>query len=892
MSMGNRMATGMFGRAAAGAIARRDLRRYFSNPTGYVFITLFIFLSAAAAFWQPRFFLNNLANLDQINAVFPLLLLFFIPALTMGVWSDERRQGTDELLLTLPATDVQVVVGKYLAVVGIYMVSLVLSITHVLVLVWLGSPDPGLMVANYLGYWLAGVALIPIGMLASLLTGHAAVAFILGAAFVALPILVDSAAALFSKAVGRMAAPLGVYHHFNAFASGVMSVSGLVYFSSLAAFFLFLNVVVVSRRHWPLTSGTRLPVGLLRSVRAAAIAVCLVSTTVLLARWDIRLDLTAERLHTLSPETRHLIDGLPEDRPVFIQAYVSRTTPEAFVQTRENLLGALREIDALAGTKVELVVHDTEQYSEEERAARERFGITAALVPDASAMTSDFTPVFLGVAFTSGAEEQVIPFFDRGLSPEYEIARAIRVVTRTTRKRIGVVDTDAKLFGGVDFLTGRPRRPWVIVDELRKQYDVVEITPYGPIDQPVDALLVVLPSTLLKDEMEHVSAAIRRGVPSLIVVDPLPAMDLKLSPAAPAAAAVDPYQKTPTIRKNVGDIQAMMSSIGVRWNPARIVWDSYRPHPEMAQMPSEIVFVGPGSGGKEPFSAASPITAGLQELVMLYPGHLQPADSAAYEFRPLVRTGRLAGTVSYFQLVSPSEQGPFLNVALQHQPDPEEQEFVLAAEVRSNAGAGRVNAIVIGDLDFIADQFFEMRAAGPSANFDNITFFLNAIDVLAKDEAFVQLRKRRGRHRTLERLEAQTRAFIEQRTAEERQAEKEAETALQAAQNRLKKLVDDTANRPDLNAQEKAIVARNIEETERRRLEVVQANIERERNEKVQVSRENMEAQTRRIQGAIRTTAVLLPPIPVCCLGLLIFVRRYRREREGAAAVRRLRVAE
>ncbi len=868
------------------ALGKRDLRRYFSNPTGYVFITLFILLSAAAAFWRPRFFLNSLANLDQLNEVFPWLLVFFLPALAMGLWSEERKQGTDELLLTLPAPEIRIILGKYLAAAGIYSVSVAVSISHAIVLAWLGHPDPGLLAANYFGFWLTGVALLPAAMLASVLTSNATIAFIFGALLCALPVGIGEA--------GRGFEPLSVIPYFGDFTRGVVSLSGLLYFAGLALFFLYLCTLALRRRHWRMRSG-ELPMSAHSALRAVSLLLMAGSLVALAGRTHARLDLTAGKLYSLSPQTRSLLGAVPADRPVIVQAFVSSDMPEQLVQTRENLLGILREIEAQGGAKTTVTIEDTEPYSEQARLARERYNIVPQTISDTSSGQA-LRDVYLGVAVTSGADEQVIPFFDPGLSPEYELARAIRVVTRSKRKRIGIVDIDVKILGGTDSKNNAQRAPWALVDELRKEYDVVEVTPNDAPQAQVDALLVVQPSRMTQSDLEVAMDPIRRGIPTLLLLDPLPMLDLQLAPGADLANQIDPYHKARTDSKLVyGDIRMALESVGLNWVPALIAWDAYNPHPDMADVPRETVFVGTGNGNPSAFNRSDPATAGLQEVLLLYPGFLGPSNYPGFSFEPLLQTGKVSGRESFFDLVIPTRAGLAIKAAPARETD--QTQYTLAARIRSQKpiidkpGTRPVDIIAIADLDFISDNFFEIREESPGASFDNVPFFLNAIDELAGDDSFIALRSRRGRHRTLERLESQTRSFADRRAHEEQQAEKDARAAIDDARSRLAKQADAVNARTDLDAVAKQIMLQNLQENENRQLRVLQTKITEAKDAKVQASRENMEIQVQNIRARIRLLAVLLPPLPVLLMGVAIFIRRQRREREGERALRRLREA-
>jgi len=836
------------------AVFKRDFFGYFSSPTGYVFITLFVFLSAVAAFWQERFFQNNLANLDQLNAWFPYLAVFLAPAIAMGLWADEKKQGTDELLLTLPASDAQLLLGKYFAALGIYTVALAFSLSHVVVLFWLGSPDIGLLFATYLGYWLVGAALLPLGLLASQLTENLTVAFLLGSVLCAIPVFLNHASSILSGRAARLAERLSVVEQFRDLASGVVTAASILYFVALGASVLYWNISLVGRKRWPQGSKRGWHV----SIRALAALAAAAAVTSIASQAGWRADVTKEQIHSLSAETKALIRGIDPARPVFIQAYLSPDVPRSYLQVRGNIVSFLREFNALGREKVQSRIIETVKYSPDAREARERYGIQPVRIPASEESASASNEIFLGLVFTCGQEEFVIPYFDRGLPVEYELMRSIRVVSHAVRKKTGVLETGAKLFGGLDFQSRTQSNDWPIIAELKKQYDVVRVPADAEYPSDLNVLIAVMPSTLTPPQMARLTEWAAAGKPVLALLDPLPAFNLGLSPAGGEAPAAD--------------MRPLLKALGVDWPLDRVAWDTYNPHPQLGSLPPEVVFVGKGSGAKKAFDPSEPVSAGLQEIVMLYPGILKPRADAA-GFVPLLTTGKNSGTLRWNQLVQSSPMGAGMVQGQAHNAGSEP--LVLAAKVK--------NAITIADADLIGEEFFDLRRRGiENMNFDNVTFVLNAVDDLAGDRSFIALRKRRPKHRTLEAVESRTQVYEAKRTEDAQRAQVDAEKGLQEAQARLDAAVRAIEARADLDSDAKEQMMQNVQSAENRRLKVARANIEDERNRQMENARASMESSVRSIQNTIKLLAVTLPPVPAFVLFILVSLNRLRRERIGA----------
>jgi len=235
----------------AGVIFRRELRSYFATPVAYVFMVIFLVLAGSFTFYLGGFYERGQADLAPFFNFHPWLYLFLVPALSMRLWAEERKSGSIELLLTLPLTLLEAVIGKFLAAWAFTAIALGLTFPVWVTVNYLGNPDNGAILAAYLGSLLMAGAFLAIGSCISATTRNQVIAFIITVvvcfAFLlsGFPLVLDLFRGWAPQLIVDAVASFSFLTHFSSISKGVIDVRDLVFFAAVIGFWLYATAIIL-----------------------------------------------------------------------------------------------------------------------------------------------------------------------------------------------------------------------------------------------------------------------------------------------------------------------------------------------------------------------------------------------------------------------------------------------------------------------------------------------------------------------------------------------------------------------------------------------------------------------------------------------------------------------
>jgi ABC-2 type transport system permease protein len=238
----------------AAIIAKREFAAYFATPLAGVFLTIFVAATGAFAFYIGGFFDRGQANLFSFFAYHPWLYLLLVPAVAMRLWAEERKSGTIELLMTLPISPWEAILGKFAAAWAFIGLALVLTFPMWITVNVLGDPDNGIILTSYIGSFLMAGAFLAIGSFVSALTKNQVIAFILSATICFLFVmsgmeLVQNTLRSWAPGIVAQAiSSMSFLSHFEQITRGVLDLTTIIFFLSLIAFALFANAIAVEQK--------------------------------------------------------------------------------------------------------------------------------------------------------------------------------------------------------------------------------------------------------------------------------------------------------------------------------------------------------------------------------------------------------------------------------------------------------------------------------------------------------------------------------------------------------------------------------------------------------------------------------------------------------------------
>jgi ABC-type transport system involved in multi-copper enzyme maturation permease subunit len=527
------------------SIFRRDLAAYFTSPIGYIFIMVFVTISVGL--YITSFFMYPVADMRPFFENLPLLLCVFIPAVTMRIWAEERKENTWEMLLTFPMKPYELVLGKFFAALVFFGVALLATCTVPAMLMSLGNPDIGAMLSGYLGTLLLGGMFLAMGIFFSGFFKDQIVAFVvtLLACFTIFLIGMDYIASVIDATVpgvGSLLANLvGLTDHFVAFPRGVIEIADVVYFLVWTILFLVLNILYIDGRSRP---GARTLFG---TALLICLAIGFLFNYVISGMSLVRADVTEDEIYTVSPATERILAQI--DTPVTVTLYITKQAdmPTQYRNLEDDITAKLEEMRVASNGNLRLktaylqaanVLAGPQQpgQAEEEEAGTEEEAIEKRLLSKGvepfsvqalseDEMTNKVIYSSIGIAYRDKPEEvinQIVP--ERLPQLEYLLSSNIYKMSLEEKPVIALVaPTEAinippelrQMYMQMGQQIPTSEDPYEYVQQLlsMEKYDVqrVELSKENPLPEEYDTLAVINPRSLNERQQWEINRALRAG---------------------------------------------------------------------------------------------------------------------------------------------------------------------------------------------------------------------------------------------------------------------------------------------------------------------------------------------------------------------------------------------
>ena len=696
-------------------VARRELGAYFNSPMAYIVVVFFLVLTSAWLFYGERFFARDAATLRGYFAAWPLLFIVLLPALTMRSWAEEQRQGTAEILLTLPLRERDLVLGKFLAAWLLLALMFPLTLPLPLGASALGSFDAGPIASQYVGALLLGAAGLALGVLVSTLSSNQVSAFLIGVALMLGMTLIGRLPAFLPLPawLAGVLQALSLDSHFESFRKGLLDTRDALYFLALTIGFLaFASRSLYLRRFGTAASPDKRREQLLLGLLAACLALLLADSS----RFYVRLDLTASRAYTLSPVSRAQFARIPER--VRITYYLSDTLRSLSAEPG-RVIDLLQEYAAGSRGKVSVAVRDPQKDGSADGARR--FGVLPRQVQVIQANEQRTLDVFSGIVVEYLNRYTTLPavFSQEGL--EFSLSFAIRKLLAGRRLVVGV-------------LVGRPDRSLArdyesLRSGLDRDYWLREFAPGERVPPEVDALLLLGGLKLRPAELRPVERYLRDGGKVLFAVKALEVhteQALEAEEAGPSALLdlIESYgvrvRREMVLDTSARDYRLPQASAGgIRWE-------------SLGRYPAWVSVRSPG------VSASHPITSGFAGLDLLWPSPLQAVPVDGVRAEVLARSSPAAWLMRAPFLLDPFRLPRGVGPAAGPQ--------VLAVALSGVFGGLPTRVVVVGDEDFASElmQF--------SDSLYNVLFLENAILWLTGNEDLLSIKARAPEAGRLDRV--------------------------------------------------------------------------------------------------------------------------------------------